>query len=117
MPPGATQAPHRWLANYTIITSPRPLLLWTTLHRDICRRPTRPLVKRTAAGGSSAHGEEHPGTFARGISGQTVKYNHRHHYEMKREGGRLRNLCQVLRIKDLWSGCARSLAYQLFLNL
>lgn len=44
----------------------------------------RPLVNPPAAGGYSVHGEEHPETFARSISGQTVKYNHRHHYEMKR---------------------------------
>lgn len=42
-------------------------------------------------GGYAAHEEEHPETFARSISGQTVKYNHRHHYEMKRGG----NACGI----------------------
>lgn len=50
--PEATQAPHRWLANYTVITSPLPLLLWPPLHdgpplprrRTSVSGPTRPLV-------------------------------------------------------------------------
>lgn len=32
--PRGSQAPHRWLANYTFITSPLPPFLWPVLHND-----------------------------------------------------------------------------------
>lgn len=32
--PRGSQAPHRWLANYTFITSLLPLFLWPLLHND-----------------------------------------------------------------------------------